>query len=513
MSETITCETCQRQLPAEQFPKINRFGMNCSECRKRLKKEYNREYREKHRDSLNFYLKEYRKENKTVRPEGYNEARNRAAKERYQNDPEYRAKILERATRYRANKSPEQKARDRETSRQYQNLPKQRELRRKNYLRIKNNPEAYAKQRQEGNEYKRTEARKAVIREHRRQHPDVYKNREHRRRVRERDQTPELFDLSAHTNFLKLWQQNRCYYCNSILPPENTDIEHIVPISRSGEHASKNIVLSCKSCNAAKGAKILWKEWRPVIKDSGKAILEYSESANNPALMVSTFQLSDRTTSDSISEFLRLRAENPDKLLLFDWEVFSRPAAVKNLVLSRNREHTPISGHKFTVEELSPDMVRNFFELYHLQGHTASSVYLGLVKDAQIMGAASFRIKGKGAEFTRMAFNGCILGGFSKLFNYFVNKWTPEFVLSYSDSRYASGNSFRQLGFSETGASLPHPSYVGPSGMFHRMSLSKREMPNVFKFFEPEHTEFENARYNGYYRVQGLPLSRWVWRK
>lgn len=50
---------------------------------------------------------------------------------------------------------------------------------------------------------------------------------------------------------------NACTYCSSA---ENLTIDHIVPLSRGGEHTIENLTTACWTCNCSKGAKLL-EEW------------------------------------------------------------------------------------------------------------------------------------------------------------------------------------------------------------------------------------------------------------
>ena len=48
-----------------------------------------------------------------------------------------------------------------------------------------------------------------------------------------------------------------CAYCSA---QESLHMEHVVPLSRGGEHDSSNIVPACAGCNLSKGVKLL-SEW------------------------------------------------------------------------------------------------------------------------------------------------------------------------------------------------------------------------------------------------------------
>ncbi len=49
----------------------------------------------------------------------------------------------------------------------------------------------------------------------------------------------------------------RCAYCLVQMPGELT-VEHVVPISRDGDHTEWNVVPACKPCNSSKGDRSIW---------------------------------------------------------------------------------------------------------------------------------------------------------------------------------------------------------------------------------------------------------------
>ena len=77
------------------------------------------------------------------------------------------------------------------------------------------------------------------------------KNGKHRRR-----QLEKTGRITAKEWALKLKQyQYKCVYCES---DENIEMDHIIPLSKGGDHNINNIQPLCRSCNAKKGNKILW---------------------------------------------------------------------------------------------------------------------------------------------------------------------------------------------------------------------------------------------------------------
>lgn len=60
-----------------------------------------------------------------------------------------------------------------------------------------------------------------------------------------------------------------CPYCGRSLSHANKSLDHIVPISKGGTHSADNVLICCKTCNSAKGAKD-FDEWisRPEVDEA-----------------------------------------------------------------------------------------------------------------------------------------------------------------------------------------------------------------------------------------------------
>lgn len=60
---------------------------------------------------------------------------------------------------------------------------------------------------------------------------------------------------------------HRCAYCGEL--PELLHMDHVVPLSRGGQHAIGNVLPACPGCNLSKNAKFL-AEWRKGVMPSGR---------------------------------------------------------------------------------------------------------------------------------------------------------------------------------------------------------------------------------------------------
>jgi 5-methylcytosine-specific restriction endonuclease McrA len=79
------------------------------------------------------------------------------------------------------------------------------------------------------------------------------RNHQHTRRVKKLSNG--VFKISPKE--LKKLYSSSCFYCSST---ENIHADHLVPISRGGQHSIGNLLPACQKCNLSKGSKLLI-EW------------------------------------------------------------------------------------------------------------------------------------------------------------------------------------------------------------------------------------------------------------
>ena len=115
-------------------------------------------------------------------------------------------------------------------------------------LRNKGKNQEYCKKYQQNNLEKYKRSRQKYLKNH----PEIRRAWEHRKRVRKANQLGDWHP--DYEQILYKEQQGLCYYCDKDLVGIY-HIEHMVPLSRGGMHDKDNIVLSCPSCNLEKGTK------------------------------------------------------------------------------------------------------------------------------------------------------------------------------------------------------------------------------------------------------------------
>ncbi len=81
-----------------------------------------------------------------------------------------------------------------------------------------------------------------------------------RRRALRVAATINLAGIQAFVASVKSKRTVRCYYCAKRIPSTSIHWDHIIPLSKGGQHAVENLCASCESCNLSKSAKPL-AEW------------------------------------------------------------------------------------------------------------------------------------------------------------------------------------------------------------------------------------------------------------
>ena len=156
------------------------------------------------------------------------ECRNLSARESIQRGDSNHKEVLKKSYQKHKEKRIKEKAEYRESNRKLL-ADKQKEYYRENKERI----------RDYGKMYRATEQGKTVKR-----------NSDHKRRTLTKNGDVTVQQLKE----LYLTAKN-CYWCNTKLNKNNTHLDHLMPLSKGGEHTLSNLVISCRKCNLSKNAK------------------------------------------------------------------------------------------------------------------------------------------------------------------------------------------------------------------------------------------------------------------
>jgi hypothetical protein len=207
--------------------------------------------------------------------------------------------------------------------------------------------------------------------------------------------------------------------------------------------------------------------------------------------------------------------KNITLLRFTDYETTNKLGIVKSMIASKLGMSDTVYARKCVVKKLSGGETKKFFETNHLSGYSSSSVNLGLFYEDDLVMCMSFgkpRFNKKYSwEVVRMAskLNVNVVGGASKLLAYFRKNHLGS-IISYSDNRTGSGNTYRQLGFDLIAETDPGYFYVKKNKVFSRFMFQKNKIQKLCPIYDSQKTEFENAISNGYGRYWDCGNKIWV---
>jgi hypothetical protein len=118
----------------------------------------------------------------------------------------------------------------------------------------------------------------------------------------------------------------------------------------------------------------------------------------------------------------------------------------------------------------------------HIQGFVNSKIKLGLYFENNLVAMMTFdkfegRKKMKDVDWNLNRFcnsiNTTVVGGASKLLSYFIKKYKPNRIISYSDKDWSQGNLYQILNFKKIHETKPDYKYLVDSTRIHKSNFKK----------------------------------------
>jgi hypothetical protein len=223
-----------------------------------------------------------------------------------------------------------------------------------------------------------------------------------------------------------------------------------------------------------------------------------------------------------LNKTLKCEAKNIRLFHIFEDEWINKKDIIKSmlssLILKNNRK---IYARNCTVKNVSPSEARNFLNQNHLQGACNSQIRYGLFYNDELISLMTFGssrhfIGNKNDKIELLRFctktNLTVVGGASKLFNYFINTNNVNEIVSYADRRWSIGNVYDKLGFELYNQSKPNYYYIIGGKRVYRYNLRKNIL--IKKYNCPKETTEKEFCYNqGWYRIYDCGCLCYKWLK
>ena len=159
--------------------------------------------------------------------------------------PRQRAAKKIRAARYRAPEERRRQARERTAAWRESDPERAKESERQSYLRNQESRVAAAREYREANR----ERTRATAKAYAKAHPDAVWRSDANRRAREKNAFVEVVDRAA------LYERDRgvCGLCRKTVERSDATVDHIIPLSKGGEHSYANTQIAHTFCNLSRG--------------------------------------------------------------------------------------------------------------------------------------------------------------------------------------------------------------------------------------------------------------------
>lgn len=184
---------------------------------------------------------------------------------------------------------------------------------------------------------------------------------------------------------------------------------------------------------------------------------------------------------------------------------------VKSRILNILGKSEKIMARKCEIKEIvNSDMFKLFLNTNHIQGSVNSKIKLGLFYKDELVSLMSFGSirKSMGQKSTEGYYemlrfcnklNTIVIGGASRLFNYFIKKYNPIKVISYADRSWSNGNLYEKLGFQLEHKTKPNYYYVIDDMRKYRFGFRKDVL--IKNGADPTKTEHQIMLEKNIYRI------------
>ena len=215
----------------------------------------------------------------------------------------------------------------------------------------------------------------------------------------------------------------------------------------------------------------------------------------------------------------RCKEVNVQLIQIFDFEYIDNPDIVKNRIRAKlNKSVERYYARNTKVVHVAKDQEVDFLNKTHIQHYVRSDYCIGLELDGTLVALMSFCKSRYSAhaewELLRYASIGNCVGGMSKLFKYFTKDTTVSTVITYSDKRWNSGESYKNLNFTYLHDSSPNYFYTKDyRTMESRLKYQKHKLEKILPVFDKTLTEWHNMKLSGYDRLWDCGNSVYIWKR
>jgi very-short-patch-repair endonuclease len=266
-------------------------------------------------------------------------------------------------------------------------------------------------------------------------------------------------------------------------------------------------------------------KYNGIIKENYKideTLLDfYLEDINLGIIILNKFR-----NSEINSEFRKNQntsnLENIKVVHIFEDLFEKNDTIIKSRINNLLNINEKIFARKCKVVEIDTKTCGDFLTENHIQGKIGSSIKLGLEYNNEIVSVMTFGKLRKNLgsvskddywELIRFCnkINTNVIGGASKLFNFFIKRYNPEKVISYADRCWSTKNNvYEKIGMKLESGSDPSYYYLSGSNRIGRFSFRKDQL--ISFGYSKDMTEKSICFNNEMYRIYDCGTFKYIWK-
>ena len=179
----------------------------------------------------------------------------------------------------------------------------------------------------------------------------------------------------------------------------------------------------------------------------------------------------------------------------------------KSMISNKLGLNTNVYARKCTVKEITNSDAKSFCAQNHLQGACNAKINLGLFYNDELLEVMTFGKPRYNKHYEYELLRLCtkkyysVIGGASKLWKCFCQKYSPKSVISYANRRFSNGNIYETLGFDRVNETKPNYWYVKGDIILSRVQCQKHKLKSFLETFDENSSEVDNMLNNGYARI------------
>ena len=187
----------------------------------------------------------------------------------------------------------------------------------------------------------------------------------------------------------------------------------------------------------------------------------------------------------------------------------------KSMILNKlNKISNKFFARRCKIKQINDiSIVKTFMNKNHIQGYTTSTIKLGLYYDKELISMMLFKNNNNDYELVRFCskLNTVVIGGASKLLNYFINNYRFNELKTFSDIGYSTGDLYEKIGFKFDKYIKPSYYYVVDGVRIHKSNFKKQILTK--KGFDKNKSEHQIMLERNIYRIYNSGYKKYILNK